>query len=188
MIYDQTPISHRMPQLPCNTFLVTASQKGWAYNFIVIAESADDAIARLKANAQEVILAVKKDMKEPWDFERSPIVQDPPYSDITKARELEDDITRWQSEMNDLEDSTDELSTIRIATLQENINEARIKSKTLRTPKLTGKKQSRFDIITERMDDVLNPNTQLSAQRLVGDRSYPVSYFDDSRSVTNYYP
>jgi hypothetical protein len=71
MIYKGKEILHGKFAIPIgcakDTFIVSASQKGWRKQFVVIATDADDAIARLKSNAIAMIDEVIASLK-PEDF------------------------------------------------------------------------------------------------------------------------
>lgn len=71
MIYKGKEILHGKFAIPIgcakDTFIVSASQKGWCKQFVVIATDANDAIARLKSNAVAMIDAVKESLTSGGD-------------------------------------------------------------------------------------------------------------------------
>jgi hypothetical protein len=188
MIYNGHQIAHGEPPIPFTepkqVFVVSARKHGWCVEFIVIAHDAENAIVRLKSNAQAVIEAVRANMT-PEDFEETPLFREPELADIRKARELEDDIRRMQEILSDIEENTDELSAVRRETLTESIASNYAKIKELRESKEIGK-DSKFKMVTHRMTELLDPKTKLSAEMLLSTRCYTVSYFDDARSYTSY--
>lgn len=192
-INHKTPVEHSIeckgtPQL----FLVTARTPGWrrlgtfiSHEFILVADSADNAVAALKDNTAKAIEAIKATMR-PKDFLKRNLYQEPSIQECKEATRLEEEISVAQDKLNELEDATGELAEAHRATLQDTITSYRKDIKELRTPKLTNECLSRFEQITAQLRETLE--MQIEASPLSHKRAYPVSYFDDERSLVRYVP
>lgn len=192
-IDSNTAVFHTIPVKGTpRTYLVGAAHAdffqrgGICYHFIAIADSADKAIEATKANALAVISKIRSQMK-PEDFEKHQLYREPSFQELQRANALATEIQTWESELAKNEDREDELYQIRRETLTDNIKENYARIKKLRSNKPTEEAKSKFERIVSRMTEMLSM-TNWWADELNPNRVYPVSYFDDSRSITNYVP
>lgn len=184
MIYHDKKIPCGLPELPSNVFIVSARQGGCCRQYIVIATDADDACARLRANAAAMIEEIKAGMK-PEDYEKANLFAEPLPHSLKRAYELEEEIQSMNEELVTLEDRDDELAIIHRETLNESVRSKWKEIKRLREPIPSGK-SSTFEMVARPMLEILQVETKITAQHLSGDRCYTASYFDDFRSYSSF--
>ena len=161
-------------------YCVHGRKNSIAYDFIVVASSADDAIEALKSNAFAVIAEIRKECK-PEDMDKHQVFRDASIQEGQQAARLEEEAREFEEQLLDIEDREDDLSQVRRETLNDNIKKNHQRARELRAPKPFGNPESVFEQRTGRMSELLSMT--LTAEELSTTRAYPVSYFDDSRSI-----
>lgn len=137
------------------------------HELIIAADSAEQAVALVKLNAQAVIDEIHKQCS-PEDFRQ---VTGATYDETACA-----EASRQLNKLLDIEERTE--------ADQDDINELRQRLNTLRrgTPKTF---PSHFDNRCERMTYLLDERTKYRVEEISRKRAIPVSYFDDSRSISS---
>lgn len=186
---DQPPVKHGMPAIPSNAYVVQSTQgKGrgsyYCHTHIVLAHSPEDAITRLKENAKAVIALAKARLHKD-DFKPVEWIEGPSMADRREIERLRAEIAELTENLDDDPGDDTEFDRLRRESWVHTIDKNQKRIKELERGKVVCK-ESRFNRHMSRMLYLLAPETEHEATALDGDRAYPVSYFDDSRSISIY--
>ena len=158
-------------------------QCGYSHDYILMAGSGDDAIARLLQNMLNVIERVRAESK-PAD-----LVKHSMYLPLTVEQErrivaLKKIIEDANETLDKHEGKTDFIATGLMETAYETRSEAHKELLRIKEPKLAGKRLNRFE---QRVAGIQEKLSYLATATLLReDEAYSVSYFDDS--VLRYVP